>query len=48
MGEIIELLNEICSNTNSKLRLVDSNNNEIYDNLPITESKIMKKIFIKD
>ena len=48
MGEIIELLNEICSNTNSKLRLVDSNNNEIYDNLPITESKIMKKIFINN
>ena len=48
MGEIIELLNEICANTNIKMRLLDINNNEIYDNLPITESKVIRKIFLNN
>ncbi|MFU7516227.1 PucR family transcriptional regulator [Clostridium sp. HCS.1] len=48
MGAIVELLNELCEDTNIKIRLVDSNNNEIFDNLPSTESKIMRKISINN
>ncbi|MCI6692435.1 MULTISPECIES: PucR family transcriptional regulator [unclassified Clostridium] len=46
MGAIVELLNELCNDTNIKVRLLDVNNNEIYDNLPSRESKIMRKITI--
>lgn len=46
MGAIVELLNELCNDTNIKIRLLDVNNNEIYDNLPSRESKIMRKITI--
>lgn len=48
MGAIVELLNELCKGTNIKIRLVDANNNEIFDNLPSTESKIMRKISINN
>lgn len=48
MGAIVELLNELCKDTNIKIRLVDANNNEIFDNLPSTESKIMRKISINN
>ncbi len=48
MGAIVELLNELCKDTNIKIRLLDINNNEIYDNLPSTESKIMRKISINN
>ncbi|WP_294188688.1 helix-turn-helix domain-containing protein [uncultured Clostridium sp.] len=46
MGAIVELLNELCNDTNIKIRLLDINNNEIYDNLPSRESKVMRKITI--
>lgn len=46
MRAIVELLNELCNDTNIKVRLLDVNNNEIYDNLPSRESKIMRKITI--
>ena len=48
MGLIVELLNELCKETNIKIRLLDINNNEIYNNLPSTESKIMRKIFVNN
>ncbi len=48
MGAIVELLKELCKDTNIKIRLLDVNNNEIYDNLPSTESKIMRKISINN
>ncbi len=48
MGAIVELLNELCKDTNIKLRLLDVNNNEIYDNLPSTESKSMRKISVNN
>lgn len=46
MGAIVELLNELCNDTNIKIRLLDVNNNEIYDNLPSRESKVMRKVTI--
>ena len=48
MGEIVELLNELCKEANIKIRLLDVNNNEIYDNLPTTESKVMRKISVNN
>ncbi|MCF0148012.1 MAG: helix-turn-helix domain-containing protein [Clostridium sp.] len=48
MGAIVELLEELCKDTNIKIRLLDINNNEIYNNLPSTESKIMRKISINN
>ena len=48
MGAIVELLNELCKDTNIKIRLLDVNNNEIYDNLPSTESKSMRKISVNN
>ncbi|MDV4149473.1 helix-turn-helix domain-containing protein [Clostridium sp. AL.422] len=48
MGAIVELLDEVCKKTNIKIRLLDSNNNEIYDNLPTTESKVMRKISVNN
>ncbi len=46
MGAMVELLNEVCKEANLKIRLLDANNNEIYDNLPATESKVMRKISV--
>ncbi|WP_111928633.1 PucR family transcriptional regulator [Clostridium tertium] len=46
MGAMVELLNEVCKEANLKIRLLDVNNNEIYDNLPATESKVMRKISV--
>ena len=48
MGAIVELLSDLCKETNIKIRLLDINNNEIYNNLPSTESKIMRKIFVNN
>lgn len=48
MGAIVELLNEVCEKTNIKIRLLDCNNNEIFDNLPSTESKVIRKISVNN
>lgn len=48
MVAIVKLLNEVCEKTNIRVRLLDSSNNEIFDNLPTTESKVMRKISVKD
>ncbi|MCR1950308.1 MULTISPECIES: helix-turn-helix domain-containing protein [unclassified Clostridium] len=48
MGAMVELLNEVCKETNVKMRLLDANNNEIYGNLPTTESKVMRKISVNN
>jgi len=37
MVAIVKLLNEVCEKTNIRVRLLDSSNNEIFDNLPTTE-----------
>lgn len=48
MRVMVELLNEVCKETNIKIRLLDSNNNEIFCNLPTTESKVMRKISVNN
>lgn len=48
MGAIVKLLNEVCEKTNIKIRLLDCNNNEIFDNLPSTESKVIRKISVNN
>lgn len=45
---IVEVLNEVCEKSNIKIKLIDSSNNEVFNNLPATESKVMRKISVKD
>ncbi|MGG7058292.1 PucR family transcriptional regulator [Clostridium nigeriense] len=46
MVAIVELLKELCEETKLKIRLLDNNNNIIFDNLPLTESNITRKLSI--
>ena len=48
MVAIVELLKELCEETKLKIRLLDSNNNVIFDNLSVTESNVTRKFFIAD
>lgn len=46
MVAIVELLKELCEETKLKIRLLDNNNNIIFDNLPLTESNVTRKLYI--
>lgn len=48
MGEIYAILNDISNKAEIRLRLLDENNNEIFDNLPPSESKVKRKIKVND
>ncbi|MBD7914891.1 helix-turn-helix domain-containing protein [Clostridium sp. Sa3CUN1] len=46
MVEIVILLKALCKDTELRVRVLDENNNKIFDNLPNTESNITRKICI--
>ncbi|WP_300379471.1 helix-turn-helix domain-containing protein [Clostridium sp.] len=48
MREIYTILKDISDKSDVKLRLLDENNNEIFDNLPPSESKVKRKIEVND
>lgn len=48
MREIYGVLKDISDKSDVKLRLLDENNNEIFDNLPHSESKVKRKIKVND
>lgn len=48
MVAIVELLKDLCKETKLKLRLIDCNNNEIFDNLDTVESNVTRKLFVGD
>ena len=48
MREIYTILKDMSDKSGIKLRLLDENNNEIFDNLPPSESKVKRKININD
>lgn len=46
MVEVVVLLKELCKDTELRVRVLDDNNNKIFDNLPSTESNVTRKISI--
>jgi len=46
MRVINELLNELSEETKIKLRVIDKNNNEIFNNLKASESKVLRNITV--
>ena len=45
---IVELLKDLCKETKLELRLIDHNNNEIFNNLHTIESNVTRKVLIGD
>ena len=48
MREIYAILKDISYKSDVKLKLLDENNNEVFDNLPHSESKVKRKIKVND
>ena len=48
MIALIGLVDELCKETKINLRLLDTTNNVLFDNLPSVESNITRKIYIND
>lgn len=48
MIALIGLVDELCKETKINLRLLDNENNVLFDNLPSIESNITRKIYIND
>lgn len=46
MIEIVALLKALCKDTELRVRVIDENNNNIFDNLPKTESNVTRKMII--
>ena len=47
MRRVYELLNELTDETKIKLKIVDKNDNEIFNNLKASESKVIRNISVK-
>lgn len=48
MRELNEILEEVTEITKIKVRVLDKNNNEIFNNLKTSESKILRSIIVND
>jgi sugar diacid utilization regulator len=48
MREIYTILKDISDKSDVKLKLLDENNNEVFDNLPHSEAKVKRKIKVND
>lgn len=48
MIALVELIDELCKEIKINLRLLDNNNNILFDNLPSVESNITRKINVND
>ena len=48
MREIYAILKDISDKSDVKLKLLDENNNEVFDNLPHSEAKVKRKIKVND
>ena len=46
MGAIYEILNELVEETKVKLKILDKNDNEIFNNLKASESKVVRNIIL--